>query len=72
MKKRNLKTVEIVLTERGLHVFNTIPTYRELLQPAQVNSLVVGKNILNVGHYAFPRLINFGKMQGLDIAITEI
>ena len=61
-QKRNIKQVILTLDEVGLKHFKNTPTFKDLLNPQQLNDLKVGKNKLNVNHYvysALKRVVNY-------------
>lgn len=53
---KNVKQITLIITEMGLKMFKTIPTYKNLLHDSQLKALVVGENTLSVNHYIFSRL----------------
>lgn len=55
--KKNVKIVNLNLTEQGLQKFKTVPTFRNLLFDNQLSVLKTGNNILKVNHFVYGSLL---------------
>lgn len=54
--KKNIKTIKLVLTDVGVKMFNTIPTFKNSIHTSQLLNLKNGENIISVNHYTLSHL----------------
>ena len=69
---RNVKTVNLRLTDIGVKMFQTIPTFKNLLAPNQLNNLISGDNIININHYIYSKLIQVTGYDQTNMSVSEI
>lgn len=69
---QNLITIKLTLSEQGLKRFKTVPTFKNLLHPNQLNDLVVGDNILNVNNTVWGSLQRMVSNDKLNMSIKRL
>jgi DNA-binding MarR family transcriptional regulator len=69
---KNVKRVILTLTEQGLSKFRSVPAYKHKLYSSQCDKLIVGSNILHLGHFAFSELKRVVEYDSENMSVTEL
>jgi len=67
---KNVKEVELILTDVSLKRFKVIPTFYNMLHWKVIERLHIGTNIVSINHFTFSRLKNM-EIPG-DYKIVEL
>lgn len=54
--RTNTHTITLSLDDMAIKKFNTIPTFRDMLHPTQLNQLKLGNNVLTVNNTILGKL----------------